>query len=441
MNIQLTSEQVLAMAPDSSSASAGKKLSQHKHWQGLGQSPEALWGECQGSALYRVSVDLSSLVAQCSCPSRKFPCKHSLALLLLANTSPTLFGEASAPEWVTEWLARRAASNKRKEGKEPKEGQSSAPSTSQIKTAEKRLTQVNAGIEKLNLWLDDLVRNGLGSLETRPATFWEHQAAQMIDAQAPGLATRVRALSTLPNASPDWPHRLLTQIGRLALLTEAYQHLGELEAPLQDDIRMLIGWNLKEDEVLARGEHVTDEWLVLGQIVEESDRKRTQKTWLYGTTSQRSAVIFQFAIGGSTFTEFYPTGIRQQAELVYWPGAASQRALFVHRTGDVTPIQQALPGQACIEDFLTTVANSLAQNPWRDAALCLLTSVVPVYDTVQQRWFIRDQQARALPLLQQDHWYLLAISGGLPIDFVGEWNGEALRPLGLFADRIYHTLL
>src|SRR6266568_7558945 len=125
MGLQLTSnDQVLALAPDSSSAAAGKKLGDAKHWKSLGQNPEALWGECQGSALYQVRIDLSTLTITCSCPSRKLPCKHGLGLLLLTVDSPKAVPTAEPPEWVTSWLAKRAANSK---PKEPKDSQKSTP--------------------------------------------------------------------------------------------------------------------------------------------------------------------------------------------------------------------------------------------------------------------------------------------------------------------------
>ncbi len=79
------------MAPDSRSAAKARQLANPRHWQHLGQSiddAQALWGECQGSALYQVRVDLTTLTPACSCPSRKQPCKHALALLLLAVEQP-----------------------------------------------------------------------------------------------------------------------------------------------------------------------------------------------------------------------------------------------------------------------------------------------------------------------------------------------------------------
>lgn len=91
MSISLTSDQVLALVPDASSASAGKKLGNPRTWQNLGQNSSALWGECQGSALYQVKVELSTLTTRCSCSGRKFPCKHSLGLLLLAANDASVF--------------------------------------------------------------------------------------------------------------------------------------------------------------------------------------------------------------------------------------------------------------------------------------------------------------------------------------------------------------
>lgn len=438
MGIQYTPDQVISMAPDSSSASAGKKLASAKHWKSLGQSSEALWGECQGSALYQVKVDLSTFTIQCSCPSRKQPCKHGLGLLLLTIITPDAVPLTEPPEWVTSWLSRRVEASKRKEAPKPKK--SETPSASQAKTADRRLAQVNAGVDQLDLWLKDLIRNGLGTLETQPAKFWEAQAAKMIDAQAPGLASRIRRLSTIPNASPDWPSKLLSHLGQLALLTQAFHHTDQLDTPLQEDIRQLIGWNLKEEDVVAQGEHVDDEWLILGQTFEAVERGQAQNTWLLGTSSGRAAQIIQFAYAGTPFAENYLLGSRQQAELVFWPGVQSQRALVLNRRGDALTIQLSLPGYATIAAFFDTVATTLASLPWREHFLCTLNNVVPLYDLSNNQWCICDQDGQSLPLTRGDYWQLLALSGGGPIDFAAEWNGTALLPLGFLVNQQYHAL-
>src|SRR5437763_15128817 len=103
--MNLTIEQVTALAPDASSAAAAKKLATPAAWRGLGQSAAALWGECQGTALYQVRVALADLTSKCSCPSRKFPCKHAVGLLLLAAAAPVTV--SAKPDWVAGWMTKR----------------------------------------------------------------------------------------------------------------------------------------------------------------------------------------------------------------------------------------------------------------------------------------------------------------------------------------------
>jgi uncharacterized Zn finger protein len=429
------------MAPDKNSVAAGKKLGNIKHWNNLGYNTEALWGECQGSTLYQVRVELSSLTLSCSCPSRKHPCKHLLGLLLIAAETPSAIAEQEPPDWVLEWLGQRAAIKKRRETIEQKrqEPQTNDPNGTRQKRAAKRQSEVERGIEHLDLWLEDLVRNGLGSLETQSIAIWEQQAARMVDAKLPGVASRIRSLAAIHNATPDWPAHLLTRLGQIALLSQAFHHLEQLDANLQEDVRLMLGWTLEETEVLARGEHLSDNWLVLGQIQEETPRGRTQRTWLLGEHTQRSALLEQFAAPGLSFSKVIPTGVCWQGTLVFWPGTSPLRALIETRSGPAASITQSLPGNATIEEFCKTVAAILAHHPWRYRFLCTLCTVTPVFDQVTNRWYLRDRQGQGLPLkASEGFWQLLATSGGHALDLAGEWDGELLTPLGFLSDGIYH---
>ncbi|GER91977.1 hypothetical protein KDW_61390 [Dictyobacter vulcani] len=394
-----------------------------------------------GSALYQVRVDLTSFSTQCSCPSRKLPCKHSLGLLFLAAGSPGEFIEGEPPEWVNTWLKKRAATQKRQETLASKDEQSTTSNKKASQSKDKRQAKVQRGIEQLDLWLNDLMRNGLGSVESLPTTFWEQQAAQMVDAQASGLAARIRALEDIPNASKTWTAKLLAQLGKLALLTEAYQQLERANPDLQEEIRQLIGWTVKEPEVIERGTHITDDWLFLGQRQESlHQRGRSQRTWLWGTRTRRSSYILQFAFAGASYTEHYPLGFHQEAEIACWPGAFAQRALFIHRQSSVQPMQTTLPGVDSINAFLADVASQLTQQPWQERFLCILNQASPIYDEEKRSWYLGDQQGNALPLTPTDHWKMLAISGGYPVDFAGEWDGETLFPFGIMVDQHYHVL-
>ena len=136
---------VLALAPDASSLRAAQPLASGRSWPLTGAAGGAadgaedgtadrgaddgakaadgsvLWGECLGSAAapYRTAVDLSGPAYRCSCPSRKFPCKHALALLLLWSDGVVAAG-GDPPEWVRDWLAsREAAASARRRSARP----------------------------------------------------------------------------------------------------------------------------------------------------------------------------------------------------------------------------------------------------------------------------------------------------------------------------------
>src|SRR5579884_2608419 len=435
LSIQLTSTQVLAMAPDASSASAAKKTANLKHWSQMGSNAEALWGVCQGSASYQVKVDLASLKATCSCPSRKLPCKHSLALLLLATTEPAALPESEPPTWVASWLQKRQVASKPVKAVQPSSTRSQA---AQTKRTEKRQALVIKGLDSLDLWLHDLVRNGLASVQTQPASFWESRAAQMIDAQAPGIATHLRNLASIPNASRNWPEKLLFQLGLLTMLTHAYRHIDQIAPALQDDVRQMIGWNLSQEEVAERGQTIADEWLILGQTVVDEDRLRVQRTWLFGKESKRSALLLQFSAAGTPFPEIYPLGTAQKAELLFWPGAYPQRARFASRRGEAVPITTSLPGEESIDNVLANVASALARQPWLERFLCVLHNVTPILHN--DSWYVRDSIGKALPLAKGDYWQMFALSGGYPVDLAGEWNGENVLPLGMLSNQSYYLL-
>ena len=417
---------MLALAPDSASAAAARKLAHPRDWRHLGRSDIALWGECQGSALYQVRVHVPDATVKCSCPSRKFPCKHALALMLIAVGQPELVVAGDPPPWVAEWLRQRARTIERREQK-PKTASQPDPEA-QAKRAGQRLERVREGVDALDLWMQDLIRNGLASVEAGGSSPWETQAARLVDAQATGLASQLRSLSGIPRATSDWAGEMLASLGRLALLTYAFGRIDNLDAPLRADVRQLVGWTLKEEDVVAAGDLVEDDWLVLGQFVDEDERFRVQRTWLQGIRSGRIAMILQFAAGMVPFGETFAPATHFEATLAFWPSASPLRALVHARTTVAVAWRDRLPGANSFAPCLHDAARTLGRQPWLGRLLCVVRDVVPVIGQ-DERWSLVDRDRAAVPLGGTGTWSLLAISGGHPINVAGEWDGRVLRPL------------
>ena len=93
----MSEEDVKNTAPDRKAFAAAKKVAKPAKWQATGRKGTVLWGTAIGSSgTYSTWVDTASKELECSCPSRKRPCKHALALCLMDATGVEI-PEADAP--------------------------------------------------------------------------------------------------------------------------------------------------------------------------------------------------------------------------------------------------------------------------------------------------------------------------------------------------------
>ncbi|MEZ4677758.1 MAG: SWIM zinc finger family protein [Caldilineaceae bacterium] len=457
-------EQVLALAPDTASIQAAQKLTAVAKWPTLGVADTvALWGECQGSGKtpYQTIIDLGELAFKCSCPSRKFPCKHALALLLLyTHADDTFAADISIPDWVQNWLDGRA---KRKEAQAMAAAVTTARTTdattdnnnqtdatanqAKNKTQERRTAaraeKVAAGIEELTIWLKDLVRGGFIEAQSRPYSYWQQMAARLIDAQALGLASQVEGLASTIVSGNGWEARLISALGRLFLLLEAYQRLESLPAQIQHDIRTLIGWHQSREEVLA-GEAIPGQWAVMSHSLEQAENLYSQRVWLQHTTNGRYALILNFAHAGNrqTLDTFWQVGTVVDATIYYYGGTVPLRALAT-AVAAVAPLSSMIHTDS-IGNALAAYRQGMTQNPWLTRFPLALTNVAVALEQPgnADTPFVYDQAQHQLPLSKRAKtlWQLLSITGGHPVQLFGEWLDDGLLPLGLWHEGRYWTL-
>jgi hypothetical protein len=422
---------VLALAPDASSQKAGRTLGTPGPWRELGHSAEAaaLWGFCQGSGAkpYQTCVDLAGPAYKCSCPSRKFPCKHALGLMLVwsAGSVPA----AAAPEWVTEWLESRTA-------RQEKAQTVRATRTADPATAGKRQQSIDAGVSELERWLTDQVRGGLAAAGRSDYRHWDSMAARLVDAKAPGLASSVRRLASVAGA----PERLFTEVSLLWLLVRGYRRLDELPAELADTIRGRVGFPVATADVLA-GPRVRDEWAVLGVRDEADERLAVRRAWLRGTRGpmgepgsrarQPWALVLSFAAAGQLLPADLVPGTSVDASLCFYPGIRPLRALVAERHGEPTPMGP--PEGVGIEAALGEYAAALADEPWLDRWPMVLGGVTPIE---RGKWMLVDSSGAALSLALDPEatWRLVAACGGGPATVAGEWTPAGLRPFALWTE-------
>lgn len=449
-----TPEQVLLLAPDDASRKNAVGFASLGKWLHLGiddpSQPKALWGECRGSSAdpYRCQVDLTQVGFQCSCPSRKRPCKHSLGLLLLYAGQPDAFETLDPPDYVRAWLAKRAEHGERTASRQVAQP-SGASEASRARRAAAREEKVRAGLDDLETWLRDLARQGLAAAQSQPAAFWENAAARLVDAQAPGLARLVRQMGSAAHSGSGWQDRLADLLARLYLALQGYRRIETLPEAHQADLRAVIGFTLRQDDLLENApaaSRLTDSWLVLGSAAEEEAGLRTLRTWLAGRDSGRMALVLSYSLPGQPAAKAAETNLTPgrviETEMVFYPGAYPLRG--VPRPGGANrPLEQADLDRLTSCRSLTAAAGmyaeALAANPWIEQFPLLIAEAGISYDG---GWLLYDENERWIrvdPAFRAGE-AMLGVSGGRPLNIFGEWNGSFFQPVSFWNSEIFHLV-
>ncbi|GAB0106113.1 hypothetical protein JMUB6875_50960 [Nocardia sp. JMUB6875] len=429
MTTAWTADHIGSLAPDAASLTAARKL--RGKWSGTGIHDTALWGLCQGSGSrpYQTIVDLAGPAYKCTCPSRKFPCKHALSLLLSWSAGEVNAAESVA-DFAADWLGGRAAKAAKKAEPEAK------PARGNGATADQRRARVTAGLADLDTWLTDQVRTGLAQSDRSMRAF-ETVAARMVDAQAPGIASILRQLP-LATTHSEWPRLLLREYARLHLLATAHGRLDELSPELRASVRTHIGYPTPAETVRAEPA-VRDRWQVLGVRTTTEDGLYTRRVWLRGRTSGRWALLVDHHYGSPAFPNDTPApGFQVDANLHYYPAAAPLRAIWGDRHEDIpepfTTIPRLDTNAGGIASALAEQAGALGADPFLRSWPVLLADVVPVRG--EKGWYVVESGGDALPvsIAEGEPWRLLGLSGGHPVTVLGEWTVDGLVPVAALAN-------
>jgi len=430
--VRWSADQVLALAPDAASRKAGSKLGAAGPWSGAGSSDEGtVWGLCKGSGSkpYQTVVDIADAAGpayKCSCPSRKFPCKHALGLLLLWAGEDGAVPAGQAPDWAQQWIEGRRKRTEEKRAATASPAASADPEGAR-RRAERRAERVTAGATELEQRLTDLLRGGLAGAEQTGYGLWEETAARMVDAQAPGLAARVRELGVIPSSGPGWPVRLLEECALLHLLDQAWLRRERLPDGLAATVRSRIGLPGTAD-----GPPQRDRWLVLAQYDTSDVRLTTRRIWLHGTNSDRTVLLLSYGAAGRAPELALPVGLTLDAEVSAYPGAGQLRASLGEQFAPPAPAATR-PRGTTTSQAAARYGTALRDDPWLDSVPVTLDRVVPAPDG--DAWQLVDaDEDFALPITpaagsRPGLWRLVALSGGAPVKVFGECGHRGFTPL------------
>ena len=431
MGIELPTIETLA--PDQASLKAASKLTSKAKWPRLDVSAQhgLIWGECQGSGAnpYRVIADTEDHGCKCTCPSRKFPCKHALALMWIFATEAESFTRGDPPEWVTEWTSRRRPGSRTAADPGKAQGTVQAKSIDAARDsaddarceaapdpatearraaaahrrAEETRVALGDAMRELDQWIADQLRLGLADFLSHIHDRCRRIAARMVDLKATALAGRIDEMPArlLQSSAESRIEAAMSELGKLVLLTKAWR-----AAPDNADLRRAVATSETREQVLndPAALRVSGTWEVLGErITTRRDGLVSHATWLLkiGEPPARFALLLDFtpASAGRRAAVFVP-GTRFAAELAYYPAPRPLRALIADRSMDAADERPWPLSEKTGDDPLDAVRLWQDAMPWALEVPMLLGPGRIASDDRGGTWWVPEAggRHRALPV-------------------------------------------
>ncbi len=430
-----SSEQILSFASDPATARRGQDLGTIRKWQDLAGNENALWGMCKkssGDGFYQTQIDLNGPAFKCNCPSRKFPCKHAIGLLLLyINNSEVFRITNELPPDLADWLENRERKSPETDLNSDNEAALKAEAL-KVKNYQKRLEMMASGFEDLEIWLRDLIHQGLATTEGQAYSFWQNISSRMVDSKIGGVGRKLKAIPMLFGSNTKWPEQILAEFAQLYLMAKGFKNLEKLPKPLQTELLSIAGINIRKDDLIPL-KGIIDQWKVLGVIEGIDDNLNFRRTWLYGKKTQKTALLLDFSFGDTGYPSQWTAGQCFEAELVYYPSSFPLRVIVKENFGNTDSTGQLI-GFKTLEVFFTYYAKAIASNPWIFDFPCLLEKIIPFVHNGEL--MLIDKKKKKISALNKGNkgWKMVALSGGQPIAVFGEWSGELFIPLSVIAD-------
>ncbi len=191
----ITEQLIQALAPNPAAAANGKKLSKSGAFANHARSADDTFfmAECKGSGKnpYVTSadyIDPEKPVFRCSCPSRQFPCKHSLGLLYEMMSDKT-FETCEIPEDIVRKRSKIAAKNAPEKSPEELTPEEAAKlekkKAAAAKTAKKaksaKLQKQLEGLDLCEKAVKELVSAGLGTMGGASLSTYQNLSKQLGD--------------------------------------------------------------------------------------------------------------------------------------------------------------------------------------------------------------------------------------------------------------------
>lgn len=404
--IELNSSRIEGYAPNADAAKNGRALVSKNKFANLKIDIDQtlIWGECAGSGKnpYYCSADFieeSNPVFRCNCPSRQFPCKHSLGLMFAYQQNAGGFTTDEIPQDIADKRVKQEKKQEKKaQEKESLKEKSEKPKKINKAAAIKKIDAQLSGIEIASKILNNIVQNGLSAIDAKENRNLKGQIKELGNYYIGGIQTAFNnLLLEMEDVDGEEYTTVIDQINYItALLKKATEYLSQRKedpeaAPeIASAIEEQIGYIWKLTELIQLGlweENAELVQLSFNSYDNEARREFVDEgAWinlktgkLYKTQNYRPYKAVKYIKEDNSVTD-----VLQLKELYIYPGGINPRVRWEAEarterkitTDDLVKIQSY--AAADYAELLKSVKN-IIKNPLIDKNPLILIALHKVY--------------------------------------------------------------
>jgi hypothetical protein len=203
-----------------------------------------------------------------------------------------------------------------------------------VKRSEKRVAQLEDGLDDLQLWVDDMFSQGLATQIQSNKKFAESIAQRMSDAGLGALHKRLQNLQAKTVSALTNNHPLPIEWADLLMLMRAAAQSDKIPEPLWNDLTQELGITLRKDAVKEQSEQKKEPFMVLHvEYKYPEPRLQERTTWYYGHKTHGIYAHIEFEFEGSGMYLGPDEHAKTNFEATYWlyPSMAPLRIVLAER--------------------------------------------------------------------------------------------------------------
>jgi len=293
---------------------------------------------------------------------------------------------------------------------------------------QKKLESLQSGIDILELWIDNLVVNGIEQL-SRDGSKIEEISTRMVDYGLSGIARKLRVIPEKLKLDKDWQEYCAELLAEFILFISAFRNQSKIKYH-PEDILAYAGISIKKSEVISSSEGIIDHWILLGTMVDKEENLSIIRNWFIGKNTGIVFLSIDFQVGRFFNSKFFEFNKTYLDTVHFYPSAVKMRGTEVNIQNGIAAGEINLSG-IYLEQALDKIAERVKICPWMNHQLFILKKLK--FSILHHRLYLVSKNHEALICTNPDSYWLTLLSYSTypEVNYIAEYMDKKFRILSV----------